>query len=355
MDTAWWRRPSILPLVIFVMAILIIVVGGSIRINDAGESCPDWPKCFGTYGFDISPEEQGNYWEENPDQIDSRGENHRYTVFEIFVEWFHRLLVGVVAIPIILNLVISRSKQETYGKSNYHASIFITILLLIQAAAGATTVFFDNVDWSVALHLSLACIFSGAIIWQYLLMRTKEGVDWKFLSVSKDFIQKNKKRFDSIALSVLFLLILGAWVSSTAGGQYNQSCSIGFPDAWPQCNGSFLPSLDGPGVLIQMIHRVGALVIGLVLVSSIIKFKNQNTISEESKNYSKFLHATAGFWFLNLLIGASYVIFAESGDFPEWLSLLHLVGGVSCFLIALICPFMIRLSMISKREPSTGE
>ena len=98
-----------------------------------------------------------------------------------------------------------------------------------------------------------------------------------------------------------------------------------------------------------MIHRVGALVIGLVLVSSIIKFKNQNTISEESKNYSKFLHATAGFWFLNLLIGASYVIFAESGDFPEWLSLLHLVGGVSCFLIALICPFMIRLSMISKR------
>ena len=109
------------------MAILIVAVGGSIRINDAGESCPDWPKCFGTYGFDISPEEQGKYWEENPDQIDSRGENHRYTVFEIFVEWFHRLLVGIVAIPIIMNLIISRRKQEIYGKSNYYASIFITL------------------------------------------------------------------------------------------------------------------------------------------------------------------------------------------------------------------------------------
>ncbi len=337
------------------MAILIVTVGGSIRINDAGESCPDWPKCFGTYGFDISPEEQGKYWEENPNQIDSRGENHRYTVFEIFVEWFHRLLVGIVAIPIIMNLIISRRKQEIYGKSNYYASIFITMMLFIQAAAGATTVFFDNVDWSVALHLSLACIFSGAIIWQYLLMRVKEGVNWSFLSVSKDFIQTNKKRFDSITLSVLLLLILGAWVSSTAGGQYNQSCSIGFPDAWPQCNGSFLPSIDGPGVLIQMIHRVGALIIGLVLITSIIKYKNQNSTPVESDIYSKFLHATAGFWFLNLLIGASYVIFAESGDFPEWLSLLHLVGGVSCFLISLMCPFMIRLSMISKREPLTEE
>ena len=334
---------------------MIVAVGGSIRINDAGESCPDWPKCFGTYGFDISPEEQGKYWEENPDQIDSRGENHRYTVFEIFVEWFHRLLVGIVAIPIIMNLIISRRKQEIYGKSNYYASIFITLMLFIQAAAGATTVFFDSVDWSVALHLSLACIFSGAIIWQYLLMRVKEGVNWSFLSVSKDFIQTNKKRFDSIALSVLLLLILGAWVSSTAGGQYNQSCSIGFPDAWPQCNGSFLPSIDGPGVLIQMIHRVGALIIGLVLITSIIKYKNQDSTPVESDIYSKFLHATAGFWFLNLLIGASYVIFAESGDFPEWLSLLHLVGGVSCFLISLMCPFMIRLSMISKREPLTEE
>ena len=355
MDTAWWRRPSILPLVIFVMAILIIVVGGSIRINDAGESCPDWPMCFGTYGFDISPEEQGKYWDENPDQIDSRGENHRYTVFEIFVEWFHRLLVGIVAIPIFLNLIISRRKQETYGRSNYYASIFITAMLIIQAAAGATTVFFDNVDWSVALHLSLACIFSGAIIWQYLLMRVKEGVGWRFLSVSKEFISLNKKRFDSVAASVLFLLILGAWVSSTAGGQYNQSCSIGFPDAWPQCNGSLLPSIDGPGVLIQMIHRVGALVIGLVLVASIIKFKSQNAITPESGPYSKFLHATAGFWFLNLLIGASYVIFAKSGDFPESLSLLHLVGGVTCFLVSLICPLMVRLSMISKRESLTGE
>ena len=54
-------------------SLLIIVVGGTIRINDAGESCPDWPKCFGTLGFDISENEQEEWYNENPDEIDSRG------------------------------------------------------------------------------------------------------------------------------------------------------------------------------------------------------------------------------------------------------------------------------------------
>ena len=62
---AWWRRPSTLPLFMLIFAVLIISFGGAIRIHDAGESCPDWPKCFGTYGFDISEDEQAAYWEEN--------------------------------------------------------------------------------------------------------------------------------------------------------------------------------------------------------------------------------------------------------------------------------------------------
>ena len=101
MEASWWRRPSTLPLLLVVMALLIVVVGGSIRINDAGESCPEWPTCFGTWHFDISEDEQAAYWAANPDQIDSRGEDHRYTTFQIFVEWFHRLLVGIIAVPIL--------------------------------------------------------------------------------------------------------------------------------------------------------------------------------------------------------------------------------------------------------------
>ena len=78
--------------------LLIITVGGTIRIHDAGESCPDWPQCFGTWGFAVDEAEKAAYWEANPDQIDSRGADHRYTIFEIFVEWGPRGKCNVLAL-----------------------------------------------------------------------------------------------------------------------------------------------------------------------------------------------------------------------------------------------------------------
>ena len=70
------------------LTIIVIAVGGVIRIYDAGESCPDWPTCFGTWGFDVSEAEQEAWYEENPNEIDSRGSGHRYSTFQIFTEWF---------------------------------------------------------------------------------------------------------------------------------------------------------------------------------------------------------------------------------------------------------------------------
>ena len=58
---------------LIVITFLVIALGGIIRIYDAGESCPDWPTCFGTLGFDVSEAEQEAWYEANPDEIDSRG------------------------------------------------------------------------------------------------------------------------------------------------------------------------------------------------------------------------------------------------------------------------------------------
>ena len=65
-----WYRSYLIPFGLAIIAFLIITTGGWIRINDAGESCPDWPTCFGTWGFDVSADEQEEWWNENPDEID---------------------------------------------------------------------------------------------------------------------------------------------------------------------------------------------------------------------------------------------------------------------------------------------
>ena len=355
------RRPSTLPLVICAMAILIVVVGGTIRIHDAGESCPDWPQCFGTWGFNISEDEQQQYWEDHPDEIDSRGEDHRYTVFEIFVEWFHRLLVGIIAIPIALNVVLMHKLKHIYGKRVFTVSVVAAILLVIQAIAGMITVVFDNEDWTVALHLSLASIFTSLFIFQFMEMSVREGKRWSFIRISASARQHLRIDIIRAVVAIGILLVLGAWVSSTSGGEYNKACSVGFPDGWPQCQGDFFPAINEngtivAGVLIQMIHRIGAIFVGFFLILAAAKIREYVRVQDESAQpVSTMFEITTGIWLLNVLIGGMYIIFAKADEFPELLSLLHLVVGVSVFLAALVSYFMISIHPVDQIGSTTTE
>ena len=70
-----WLRTCDIPLLLAVMALTVIIAGGFVRIQDAGESCPDWTTCFGTLGFDVSEDEQ-TAWYDSTGDYDSRGESH---------------------------------------------------------------------------------------------------------------------------------------------------------------------------------------------------------------------------------------------------------------------------------------
>jgi hypothetical protein len=50
------------------------------------------------------------------------------------------------------------------------------------------------------------------------------------------------------------------------------------------------------------------------------------------------------------MVGGSYIVFAKVGDFPEWLSLLHLVVGVGAFLAAVFLMFAVRFSVHFAQE-----
>ena len=341
MEAKWFQRPSTLPFAIAIMAMLIITVGGTIRIYDAGESCPDWPKCFGTWGFDISEEDQGEWYDET-EEYDSRGPDKRYTTFEIFIEWIHRLLAATMAIPVLANFLIILKRKEIYGKSLVRISFFTGILLTIQGIAGAVTVRFDNADWSVALHLGLASIFVSILIWQFLSMRKIEGAKWSMLKVPDSFKSAQMKRLTLMTASIFLLLILGAWVSSSPDG--NQGCSVGFPDGWPKCQGDILPSLDNSGILVQMVHRFGAGIVGVALILGGMKFKESARESDVHFGYSRTFNIATSLWLINVFVGGMYVVYAKMGDFPEKLSLLHLLLGVTSFLAAAVGLMMLRLS-----------
>ena len=305
---------------------IVIGLGGLIRIYDAGESCPDWPLCFGTFGFDISEEEQEAWYIENPDEVDSRGSGHRYTTFQIFTEWFHRILAGLVLGPlVILNRYMLRGGEEKVK----FASTLTVVLIVWQGAIGWLTVEMDNLHWSVALHLSSALAFTMSMFWLWLtLTRTEDGLPG-WLRFDYSISKKWKVRVGLLSIGAFVSIFSGTFVSTTPGANFG--CGVdGLPDSWPLCNGKIVDSVEDVVAQSQIIHRwfVGLMLIALIFSSYSIS--NENSGNNVLRNW---IWGSTFLFFVNTSIGAIYVLSwdLEEGFF-EFLSLVHLMMASLTFV-----------------------
>ena len=321
-----WKYSKGLTACLIGLTVVVIGLGGLIRIYDAGESCPDWPLCFGTIGFDISEEEQEAWYIENPDEVDSRGSGHRYTTFQIFTEWFHRILAGLVLGPlVILNWYMLRGGEEKVK----FASTLTVVLIVWQGAIGWLTVEMDNLHWSVALHLSSALAFTMSMFWLWLtLTRMEEGLP-EWLRFDYSISKKWEVRVGLLSLGAFVSIFSGTFVSTTPGANFG--CGVdGLPDSWPLCNGRIVDSIEDVVAQSQIIHRwfVGLMLIALIFASySISNERSGNNVLRNWIWGSTFL------FFVNTSIGAIYVLSwdLEEGFF-EFLSLVHLMMASLTFV-----------------------
>ena len=346
MKITW--RAEFLPLLVASMAVLIVISGGYVRINDSGESCPDWPTCFGKIHPSTSEDEQGDWWEQNTDEIDSRGADKRYSFFEIFIEWFHRLIVGITGFVVLANLYFVHKSKDSLGKDVQYSSYLVGLLLLSQALIGGLTVRYDNADWSVSLHLFLAMIFISSLFLHWLLWsRATNTLSEKF-KPPLDYALRNIRILGGMSFSVLLLLMIGAWLSSAEGGTYNAGCNIGWYTGWPLCHGSLFPNFSSTPVLVQMIHRIAVLLVAAVLIYGYFRMKKDCGEDISVKITRKFTILGFQLFMINILIGGAYVVTATSDGFTELLSLVHLILGSAIFLCItfslLVCMIEIRYS-----------
>ncbi len=305
---------------------IVIGLGGLIRIYDAGESCPDWPLCFGTLGFDISEEDQESWYIENPDEVDSRGSGHRYTTFQIFTEWFHRVLAGLVLGPlVILNWYMLKGGEREVK----FASTLTVVLIVWQGAIGWLTVEMDNLHWSVAIHLSSALAFTMSMFWLWLtLTRAEDGLP-NWLKFDYSISKKWKVRVGLLSVGAFVSIFSGTFVSTTPGANFG--CGVdGLPDSWPLCGGKIVDSVDDVVAQSQIIHRwfVGLMLIALIASSySISKEHLGNNVLRN------WIWASTFLFFANTSIGAIYVLSwdLEEGFF-EFLSLVHLMMASLTFV-----------------------
>ena len=317
-----------LPLVLLVLTMFAVLVGGSVRIYDAGESCPDWPKCFGTWSFDVSEEDQTTWWEEHPDEVDSRGEHHRYSTFEIFLEWFHRLVTGLLLGPLCIVQAALAFRRRKVAPAPWRASSLALVLVIVQGAFGAATVRYDNIPWSVAIHLVFALLLALSLLWAWLTWAASVNALPAWCNVG----MRHRRKMRHLSSATLGVLVLGALIASTE--QANTACGVGWA-AWPLCHGGLLPVMTAWETQLQMAHRLAVLAVLVLLVQHVRSFDGPAVLLRLSK-------AATHIFVANLLVGGLYLVtWDPSTAFIEGLSLVHLMLGSASFLClafaALLC------------------
>jgi heme A synthase len=92
-----------------------------------------------------------------------------------------------------------------------------------------------------------------------------------------------------------------------------------------------------------MSHRISALLVGGLLIWARLKIDDDSIV--------KAFNLALLFFGFNIILGGVYILSADEENFPEWISLLHLLVGVLTFL-SLAGAYLI--CVVSKREITDG-
>ena len=275
----------------------LITLGGLVRNAGAGLSCPDWPLCFGHVVPPMS--------------------------YQVFLEWFHRLIAGSVsAFLLALSAIVfwKRDLRRTAGKY-CGAALF---LLMMQVVLGGLTVLglLDPV-W-VSSHLAVGMAFFGTVLILTLKLYDFGSPVRKGLQAPKGLVL-----LATIAGTALYgQIILGGLVSSNYAGL---ACRD-----FPTCNGSWIPPFEGL-VRFQFMHRVGAFLATLSAVVFLAVVWNTRDLKVTGRLRMAVL-ALPGLLTIQILLGVGSVFF----QLPLLMSVAHLGTAAALFGMLLVTNYEIR-------------
>lgn len=280
----------------------VIIIGAATRVYGAGMSCPDWPTCYGVWNpFHPNTMPPGGFVVEGV----------IYEKWQVALEWTHRLLAALVGGCMLL-LAVGAAKR---ARHEWLPLGIAFVLLLVQVKLGAVTVWLNNINWSVALHLGTAMLLFGALAWHrravaagvppYNVPATPKGI--KLLALA-------------LAPLVLVLMMVGAYVSTSYAG--------GVCGGLFSCDGQWWPYDVQQHV--HMMHRylaVGLLAAGIAFLA--LAKRKAPWLRHAAKAFHGVLWVQAA-----LGVATLYSFTLYPGHY-ELLSVAHLAWGTVVWLVAL--------------------
>jgi heme A synthase len=214
-----------------IMTLLMIVIGAVTRVTESGMGCGTyWPNCNGH----IIPE---------------------FKDAATIIEFGHRLfalLVGIFALAVI----VKAWRQHRHDSRIFGPATLGFVLYFVQSGLGAITVKLNNEWVSVSLHLAnsmllLACYL---ILWVNARQLGAETRGAARLPLSE------------LLLTTVLTFIVAIIGAAVAGNNATKAC-VG----WPLCAGQIWPAEQGPLQMLNMLHRIAAGALGLLLVLLLIQ------------------------------------------------------------------------------------
>jgi cytochrome c oxidase assembly protein subunit 15 len=229
-----WMQNTYRPLArtSLILVYLVILAGAVVRMTGSGMGCPDWPKCF---GYLIPPtEEKELLW--TPEKTYQKGQviirdetlllaredftsgasfeednwapytRHDYAVFNAthtWIEYINRLLGALAGLAMLLLAVFSIS----WWREKKSRVLFAWVSLFaigFQGWLGATVVYSVLEPVKITLHMFMALLIAGMLLWMIHSSDTRER--------SHGFDRKTYKFWWFAVILSLLQILLGTQV-----------------------------------------------------------------------------------------------------------------------------------------------
>lgn len=288
-STGAFRSVSRLAVATSSLMFALIVVGSIVRTTGSGLSCPDWPLCHGR----LIPEFDFNIW----------------------MEWFHRLLALLVGLLLFATAGTALARRETRGRLGGLAALSVA-LYFSQALLGALTVWKLLDPSIVSGHLAVGLLLFSTLV--TIAVVARHEADPRAIEASGPRAAEHLPLFAAATVLTWCQAVLGGMVSTN-------HASLACPD-WPTCNGEWFPALTGL-VGLQVVHR---LVAYLLLALMLVLGWRARRASDGFVRYAA--HLLPRLVLLQVAIGVVNVLLG----IPVWVSALHLGNAAAILAVSLV-------------------
>ena len=253
-----------------ILALIVVILGAYTRLADAGLGCPDWPGCYGELLV--------------PDVISSEYDRP-LDVAKAWKEMVHRYAASILGLSILVIFLLA-----VFRKTEREQSIKLpTALLLLvgfQGALGMWTVTEQVHPGIVTMHLFGGFSTTTLLFWLFLNQRSQA-------KIGQPVLKRHKLMLIIVTALLIFQIFLGGWTSTNYAalscGEYFPTC---LGEMWPEDmdfkNAYYWGELGVDyefGILenqtrtaIQMVHRVGAIVVTVAILSLCFVLENYPTL-----------------------------------------------------------------------------